>query len=447
MKKSSLVILILTLLGVFIGIFVGLLLGGHFSEEPSAALNSSNSHWLNNLVRFPGELFIRSLKLLVLPLVITSMVVGVASLGNIRATGKIGIRVLTFYVSTTLIASLIGIGVVLSIQPGKKGHELASPSPTNSFEEKINNNSTNQKTLPIDVEAEGQKKPLDRLLDVIRKLVPENLITSAQNFNILGLIVFSLAFGIMLLLIDPEKAKPVLLFFDGMNEAIMKLVHLLMFLTPLGVASLIADKVSSSPNLLAELQRLSYYIGSVILGLAIHLCVILPAIYFFFTRKNPFRYLTGMTQALLTALGTSSSAAALPVTMECAELQGISKQSTRFVLPLGATINMDGTALYEAVSVIFIAQMLGHSLSLGDVVVIALVSTLAAVGAAAIPSAGLVTMVMVLTAVGLPPEAGIIYIFAVDWFLDRLRTSVNVAGDSIGAALIDHFESKNLSSS
>lgn len=419
-----------TVLGVMLGAFGGWMLGGHGLEGEwrDQWLANPNRDTLLRLSEFPGTAFLNILKLLVVPLVMASMICGVASLGNLRSTGKLGMRAISYYMLTTLAATVLGIVLVSVIQPGVG----AGLTPDAAVME----------SLPSAV---GESKgAIERLLDALLKLFPENLISAAVEFNILGLIAFSIALGIVLGSIG-EVGKPVIAFFEGLNAAVMKLVNWVVWLVPLGVASLIAVKLGGSADFFGDLGKTMKYALTVLIGVGIHALVILPAVYFFFTRKNPFTFIKGMAQAMLTAFGTASSAATLPVTIANTELQGVSPRVTRFVLPLGATINMDGTALYEAVSVIWIAQMLGVELGIAELAIVALTATLAAIGAAAIPSAGLVTMVMVLAAVGLKDEGvGFLgFIYAIDWFLDRFRTAVNVQGDAIGAAVVDAMEQRD----
>jgi len=285
------------------------------------------------------------------------------------------------------------------------------------------------------------KGALERLLEAFLQMFPPNLITAAADFNILGLIVFSVVLGIAIGGLG-ETGQPVLKFFEGLNAAIMKIVDWVIWLVPIGALSLVASKLGTSTDFFGQLGRIAQYAAVVLAGVLFHGLVALPMIYWFVTKKNPFVFLNGIAQALLTAFGTASSMATLPLTITSVEAQGVSPRVSRFMLPLGATINMDGTALYVAVSVIWIAQMLGVDLSWAELGIIAFTSTLAAIGAAAIPSAGLVTMVMVLGAVGLAEEGvGFLgFIYAIDWFLDRFRTAVNVEGDAFGAAIVDHFE-------
>jgi Na+/H+-dicarboxylate symporter len=270
-------------------------------------------------------------------------------------------------------------------------------------------------------------------------LFTDNLILSAAQTNLLPLIVFSIIFAGMLTTMG-EKVRAITVMIGQVNDALMSFILLLMKVAPLGIFCLVAarfGKAKAEGKFLEVLSQTGWYSSTVLAGLALHAFVTLPVIYWIFTKKNPYRFMYHMSQALLTAFSTASSSATLPVTMECANIKaGVSKRSTEFVLPLGATINMDGTALYEAVAAIFIAQAIGFPLDPMQQLIIAITATLAAIGAAGIPEAGLVTMVIVLNAIGLPIEY-MSLILAVDWLLDRFRTAVNAFGDSVGAAVVE----------
>lgn len=394
--KSGNIILIGMIAGAILGV-----LGGFF-------LGDTMLH-----IAFLGTIFLNALKMVVIPLVVASMIVGVTSLGDVRTLGRTGLKTVVFYVFTTSASVLVGLVLVNLIAPGS-GLELWTTE------------------LP-EIVREGQGKTL---IDVVRGLVPSNVIQSAADGDILPLIVFSLLFGGVLTVIG-EKGRPVVAVFDGINHAMMKIVHLIIWFAPVGVMALIGGIVAEKRDSLSEVASgLGMYSLTVILGLLFHAIVVLPLILWFLGKKRPGRYFLGMGEALATAFTTASSSATLPITMECVEVKNeVDSRAASFVLPLGATINMDGTALYEAVAALFIAQIHGVDLTLGQQVVIFLTATLASIGAAGIPHAGTVMMVMVLSAVNLPME-GIGLIFAVDWFLDRCRTTVNVWGDSVGAAVI-----------
>jgi len=270
-------------------------------------------------------------------------------------------------------------------------------------------------------------------------LFTDNLIQSAARGDLLPLIFFSIIFAGMLTTMG-SRVTVLTGMVDQANDALMSFVMLLMKIAPLGIFCLVTARFGEAHakgELFDRLQEMGWYMATVLIGLAIHALITLPLILYFTTRRNPYRFIYQMSQALLTAFSTASSSATLPVTMECAtENAKVSEKSVEFVLPLGATINMDGTALYEAAAAIFIAQSIGQDLSLVQQLVVAMTATLAAIGAAGIPEAGLVTMLIVLSAVGLPLEM-IGLILSVDWLLDRFRTAVNVLGDAMGAAVVE----------
>ena len=402
MKKNNTLLYLM-----LIGISMGGLCGWVFGKEML-------------IVDWIGEMFLDTLKMLVIPLIVSSMIVGITGLGDIRKVGKAGTITLVYFLSTSGIAVIAGIIVVNIMQPGL-GVELTTDIP-----EKV----AGKESIGI--------------TDILESFVTPNLFESMAKMEILPIIMFSLVFGGVLPTLG-EKGKLVISVFDGSNIAIMKIVHLVMYFAPLGVFALVSSKLGAAGGgdlFLAELLKIGKFAVTVILGLMIHALITLPAILYFVAKQNPLTYFKNMSAALTTALSTASSAATLPVTIECVEEENkISRRTTLFVIPLGATVNMNGTALYESIAAIFIAQMVGIDLGLGDQVLIFLTATLAAIGAAGIPEAGLVTMVIVLQAVGLPLE-GIGMLLSIDWFLDRLRTSVNVWGDSIGAAVVDRLEGK-----
>ncbi|XP_023247322.1 excitatory amino acid transporter 1-like [Copidosoma floridanum] len=313
---------------------------------------------------------------------------------------------------------------------------------------------------------------VDTLMDLVRNMFPPNLVeaciaqhqtkivmgpgsnyddkytwkivpSTESGTNILGLVVFSTVLGITLGKMG-GNGKPLLSFFEALSTAMMIITNWVVWLSPIGVMFLVASKIVEMDSLGDVVQQLGMYFMTVIIGLCIHGFLVLPSIYFIFTRKNPFTYISNMAQAMATAFGTSSSSATLPVAIACLEdRNGVDPRVTRFVMPIGATINMDGTALYEAVAAIFIAQVRHTVLSFGQLVAISITATAASIGAAGIPQAGLVTMVMVLDTVGLP-SGDISLILAIDWLLDRCRTTVNVVGDSLGAGIVNHLSRNEL---
>ncbi|MGB2697247.1 MAG: dicarboxylate/amino acid:cation symporter [Candidatus Zixiibacteriota bacterium] len=397
-KKSNNILLI----ALFVGIIAGGFSGWAFGEKMVG-------------VKFIGDIFLNALRMIIVPLIICSMITGITNLGDVRKLGKTGIKTIFYYMATTGISVLIGLILVNLIKPGI-GAQTAGA------------------TLPEIIRSREEFS----FIDVLMGLIPSNLFKSMAEMQILPLIIFSLFFGGVLTTLG-KKAEGVINFFSVCNEAIMKIVHLIMYFAPLGIFGLIAGKLGSvggGQAFLFELSKLGKYALTVIIGLSVHGVFVLPLFLLILARKNPFSYLFNMSSALTTAFSTASSSATLPLTMECVEKKNlISQRASSFVLPLGATINMDGTALYEAVAAIFIAQSFGIHLEPGQQIIIFFTATLAAIGAAGIPEAGLVTMILVLQSVNLPLE-GIGMILTIDWFLDRCRTTVNVWGDSVGAAVI-----------
>ena len=372
-----------------------------------------------------GEIFLNLLTMMVVPLVMASVMSGIIGLGDIRKLGRPGSLAVTYYLMTTVLAVIVGLLMVNFIQPGV---------------------GVDQTTLDASL-AEGQVSTAGRedadlgtiLRGLVLMLFTDNLIESAAKTSLLPLILFSIIFAGMLTTMG-TRVQALTEVIVQVNEALLSFILLLMKLAPFGIFCLVTARFGEAQaggNLGTVLQQTGAYFGTVLAGLGVHAFLTLPLILWIFTRRNPFRFMYQMSQALLTAFSTASSTATLPITMNCAvEKAKVSKQSSDFVLPLGATINMDGTALYEAAAAIFIAQAIGFELTITSQLVIAVTATMAAIGAAGIPEAGLVTMVIVLNAVGLPVEY-IGLILSVDWLLDRFRTAVNVFGDSLGSAVVE----------
>jgi len=368
-------------------------------------------------VEIIGELWIRMLRMLVVPLIVASIIQGVGSLGDIRRLGRLGAVTVSYYLATSGMAIVLGMALVNLIQPGVGADITAAVAPS-GVEAAVNT---------------GWE-------DLVRGFFSPNLFASAAQGDLLPLVIFSLAFGAVLTTVG-ENGILVLRFFEGVFGAIMKLVHLVMWIGPVGVFGLVAGRLASaggSEGIVAILVGLGLFTVTVLVGLAIHAGISLGFILHVAGRRSPVMYMRTLGTALTSAFATASSSATLPLTMEGVERAGVSSRSSRFVLPLGATVNMDGSALYEAVAAVFIAQAWGIELSLGALVALFVVATVSAIGAAGIPEAGLVTMVVVLQAVGLPLE-GLGLLLAIDWFIDRFRTAVNVWGDAVGAAVVDRY--------
>ncbi|KAL6472324.1 hypothetical protein MHYP_G00185120 [Metynnis hypsauchen] len=413
---------------------------------------------------FPGELLMRMLQMLVLPLLVSSLITGMAALDS-RASGKMGMRAVIYYMTTTFIAVFIGIIMVLIIHPGKgskdeftQQQKIEQVSPADAFLDLIRNMFPPNLVQACTQQFKTQygkrvinvkvivNESIFNLTNATQEISREEIIPisgTTSGVNALGLVVFSMCFGLIIGNMK-EEGQALRDFFDSLNEAIMRLVAIIMWYAPIGILFLIAGKIVEMDDITAMGGQLGMYTVTVIIGLLIHGMVVLPTLYFVLTRKNPFIFITGLLQALITALGTSSSSATLPITFKCLEENNkVDKRVTRFVLPVGATINMDGTALYEALAAIFIAQVNNMDMNFGQIITISITATAASIGAAGIPQAGLVTMVIVLTSVGLPTD-DITLIIAVDWFLDRLRTTTNVLGDSIGAGIIEFLSKDEL---
>ncbi len=384
-----------------------------------------------------GTIFLNLLKLIAVPLVLASLITGVASLSDLRKLSRIGSKTIGIYLATTLVALLIGLTVVNVLAPGK-----IIPVEVRSRLQEAYRQEADASSLRAE-EAE-RRGPLQPLVD----MVPENVFGAASNNgNMLQVVFVALMLGIGLLLVPAEKAGPVYAFFDGLNDVIIRLVELIMYTAPLGVFALMAGTITSIAGerlteLFELLGALGYYTLAVVFGLLLHLGITYPALLRLFSPIGLKQFFVGMASAQLVAFSTSSSGATLPVTMECAENNlGISEEISSFVLPLGATINMDGTALYQAVAAVFIAQAFAMNLDLAGQVTIVLTAMLASIGTAAVPGAGIVMLVIILESVGIP-SAGIALILGVDRILDMVRTVVNVTGDATVAMLVAAAENE-----
>ena len=371
-----------------------------------------------------GTIFINSLKLIAIPLILAALIKGVSDLKDISKLSRMGGRTIVIYIITTVIAVSIGLVLVNIVKPGNS----ISDKTRTELVEGYSNNTTKYKE-----EATKQKEsgPLQALID----LVPQNIFSAAtSNRNMLQVIFFAVFFGIALILIPEDKGKTVKSFFDGLNEVILKMVDLIMLAAPYGVFALLAALIAESPSV-DLFKALGWYALTVLLGLAL-MIVIYNIFVLVFTKKRPNFFMKAISPAQLLAFSTSSSAATLPVTMErVTDHIGVEEEVASFVLPIGATINMDGTSLYQAVAAVFIAQAFGMDLSFGTQLGIIATATLASIGSAAVPGAGMVMLVGVLGYAGIP-EAGLALIFAVDRPLDMCRTVVNVTGDASVSMLV-----------
>ena len=402
-------------------IITGLILGLIFGVA-AAALGWSDftSNWIAPF----GTIFINSLRLIAVPLILASLITGVASLSDIKKLSRIGGKTVAIYLATTFISLSIGLVVVNVLQPGVTVPDQMRDQLQATYQDEAG-------SPELLAEETRERGPLQLLEDI----VPSNFFQSvADNSNMLQVVFLALFMGIGLLMIPKEKAQPVLDVVDGLNALVIKLVEIIMLVAPIGVFALMADTITSiAQDNLSQvfelIMALGYYMIAVLLGLAVHTLIVYPSMLRIFAPKSVKGFFAGIAPAQLVAFSTSSSGATLPVTMECAEKNlGVSEEITSFVLPLGATVNMDVTTLYQAVAAVFIAQVLGFDLGLVAQLTIILTALLASIGTAAVPSAGIVMLVIILESVGVP-GTGIALILGVDRILDMVRTVTNVTGD------------------
>lgn len=397
-------------------ILIGMTLGVVF------ALILSNFSWgsefIKDWVKPFGNIFINALKLIAVPLILASLIKGVSDLKDMSKLSKMGLKTIGLYIGTTVIAVSVGLMIVNLIKPGDSITEETRI-------ELVQNYSSEAASAQSQAQIQKEVGPLQMLEDI----VPSNIFgAAADNGNMLQIVFFALFFGIGLVLIPADKAKPIKDFFDGFNEVILKLIDLIMLVAPYGVFALMAALVVEAPSL-DLFKALGMYAMTVIIGLAI-IMLIYNLMVWVFTKRTPRFFMKGISPAQLLAFSTSSSAATLPVTMERVEEHlGVEEEVTSFVLPIGATINMDGTSLYQVVAAVFIAQAFGLELSFATQMGIIATATLASIGSAAVPGAGMVMLVIVLAQAGIP-EAGLALIFAIDRPLDMCRTTINVTGDA-----------------
>uniref|UniRef100_A0A914V1G1 Amino acid transporter n=1 Tax=Plectus sambesii TaxID=2011161 RepID=A0A914V1G1_9BILA len=442
-KKNLL--LFLTIGAVFVGVFIG------FAGRPFQPSSETI-----RMINFPGEIFMQFLKMMLLPLIIASLISALAQL-DAKESSKMGLLTLAYYLTTTMLATFTGIVLVLSIHPG-------DPQLKDDWAEG---------TIDTNIST------MDTFMDLVRNMFPENIVQATfqqvrtsyhlqkpnllkrngtsigeqmdkmkpvveyhDGINILGIIVCCTGFGIIISQLG-EQGRLMVDFFIILDAIIMRGVAVVMWCAPVGILCLICANILEIDDLSDTAEMLAMYVVTVLCGLFIHSVVTLPILFFLVTRRSPIKFVKGMMQALVTSFGTASSGAALPTSFRCLEENNkVDRRISRFVLPLGATINMDGTALYEAVAVIFIAQLNGVTLSLAEVITVSLTATLASIGSGSMP-AGLVTIMVVLTTVGLPVK-DVSLIITVDWLLDRIRTVVNVLGDAFAAGIIHDLTQSQL---
>jgi len=384
-----------------------------------------------------GTIFVNLLKLIAVPLVFSSLVTGIASLSDISQLSRMGGKTIGIYLATTAVAITIGLFVVNTLEPGSLMPQEVGVQLQQAYQSNVD-------AKAASVEIVKERGPLQPLVDI----VPTNIVGAASyNRNMLQVVFFSLLFGIGLMLVQSEGTATVARFISGMNDVIIKIVDFIMLVAPYGVFALMAGTITAIAGddlgtILELLQALGFYSFVVVLGLLLHVLIVYGFIIKFFTPHTFKKFFTGIAPAQLVAFSTSSSAATLPVSFECVEENlGVKNEVASFVLPIGATINLDGTALYQGVAAVFIAQVLGIPLDFTAQLTIVLTALLASIGAAPVPGAGLIMLVIVLEAIGVP-SAGVALILGVDRILDMVRTATNVTGDCAVTALIDASEKR-----
>lgn len=415
-------------------IIVGLILGLIFG---SAAATWGFGGFVEDWIAPWGTIFLRLLKLIAVPLVLTSLITGVASLSDVKKLSRMGGKTIAIYVGTTAVAVVIGLMVVNIVNPGEKLAPETREKLAEDYKE------------VADARADTAKEVKDRpALQPLVDMVPDNFFGSASsNRNMLQMVFFAILAGVALVRMPRERGKPTLDVIGSLNDLVIAMVRMIMVIAPVGVFALIADTITSlaqgNPSQIIDLiKSLGYYSLCVVVGLALHTCLVYLVLLKLFTPFSIKRFLSGIGPAQLLAFSTSSSGATLPVTMKrCEENLGISKEVSSFVLPLGATINMDGTALYQAVAAVFIGQAMGMEMTMSIQITIVLTAVLASIGTAAVPGAGMVMLIVILEAIGVP-GAGIALIAGVDRILDMLRTVTNVTGDATVTAIVAASENQ-----
>ena len=413
-------------------IIIGLVLGTVYGM--ASAINGW-SDFTSDFISPFGTIFLNLLKLIAVPLVVSSLITGVASLSDTRKLSRIGWKTIALYISTTAVAVSIGLILVNVLEPGSYIPESYQESLSSEYVDKA----ANKQELANSIQ--DNRGPLQPLVD----MVPSNMFSAASNnSNMLQIVFISIVFGIALIGIDRKFSQPVLAFLEGINKMIIKLVEMIMYFAPYGVFALIAKTISSVSGDISQigsiLSALLFYMGVVVLGLFVHMGITYITILKVFTNMDLKHFFKSMAPVQLVAFSTSSSGATLPVTMKrCEKDLGVSEEISSFVLPLGATINMDGTALYQGVAAVFIAQAIGMDLTFANQLTIVATAVLASIGTAAVPGAGIIMLVIILESINVPSE-GIALILGVDRILDMIRTATNVTGDATIACAMDSLE-------
>ena len=431
--KPWLQIIIALVLAVIVGVIINQVCA--VKRDPTVVLSTTGEGFVE-FFGYIGDLFLQALKMIIVPLIFSSVVVGIARLGKAEGFGRLGLKTVGYYVMTSFFAIVIGLTLVNALQPG-----LVDGKPNDAIKAVIDANSENF-TQAVESKVGGQDTAsLTSVRDIFKRMVPANIFeVFTDNGKMLSLITVSLLTGFGLIFVGVQSRKVVLPFFEGINELTLLITNWVMVLAPIGVFGLVAKTVSQTGFEMFGL--LAKYFVVVLLALAIHLLVVLPLILRFLGGVQPVKHFYAMRNALLTAFSTASSSATLPVTMRgVRENAGVSEKVSSFTLPLGATVNMDGTALYECVAVMFITQVLGYDMSFAQQFMVVALALLTSIGVAGVPSASLVAIVIIVNNVGIENSAAVIgMLLAVDRLLDMSRTAVNIFSDSCAAVVIARSE-------
>jgi len=434
------------IVGMFVGIFVGWLFG---ENSPIEFFNGEKGAMFIGFINIIGNIFLKLLKMIVVPLIFFSLCIGVASMEDVKEVGSSGIKIMIYFMFTTAIAITIGVLLAVVLKPGS----FIPPERKATLIEANQKNVEKYKKAAMEQQGAKQgdepqtgvmasvKKGLALVQKNLLELIPENPIDAMAESRILQIIVFALFFGIGITNLKGDHKRVILRFCSICNEIMVYLVEMIMGIAPYGVCTLMAASVSKLG--LDVISSLIIYSLVVVGGLLLHLSIVYMPVASFSSGKSPITILKGIKEALILAFSTSSSSATLPVTMRCVEENlEVPNKTTSFVLPLGATINMDGTALYQGVAAVFIAQVFGVDLSLGDMISIVVMATLSSIGAAGVPGAGMITLVMVLDTVNPALVGGVALVMGVDRLLDMVRTAINVTGDSTACLFMHYLQTK-----
>jgi len=450
------------LVGLVLGGIGGWLLAKYVQSLATADLTAKEilkTHWMREIAETGGNMFLAALKMIVIPLVISSIILSIASIANRSGFARLGMKTLFYYATTGLIAILIGLFLVNTIRPGvsPSGQALLSNDRMSAFAEDFSKESAAlQKSVDLEAERSGASM-FARVLNVFERLIPSNVFQSMVEMDLLGLIVWSILFGFFLSRLPQEYLSIMRYFWEGVYRISLAMTELVLKFAPVGVAMLLVSSLSDNFVALAGDNRIAEFGGAlwafaitVVLALCIHVFGVMSLVMLVFARVNPLQNLKALAPSLLTAFSTASSNATISVTLECAEKRaGVSNEIASFVIPLGATVNMNGTALYECVAAIFVVQMFGLELDMANQFLVVLIALLTSVGVAGVPSASLVAILIILESVskqlggGVDLAIGLPILMILDRPLDMCRTAANVFGDGCGAVLIARSEGEN----